>query len=110
MKISMRSCQKLLIQALVKIVLINSRRAMDCSAVTELEQTYCKLISFCHPQKQGENVNLHPDPGFCYRLKILQLEVFAISKLRENVLFEFLVLDKFHLFIFYIYSSNKDCI
>lgn len=83
---------------------------MNCSEVTELEQTYCKLISFCHPQKEGEKVNLHPDLGFCYRLKVLQLEVFATSKLHENVLFEYLVLDKFNLFIFYIYSSNKDCI
>lgn len=55
-------------------------------------------------------MNLHPDLGFCYRLKVLQLEVFATSRLHENVLFEYLVLDKFNLFIFYIYSSNKDCI
>lgn len=85
---------------------------MDCSEITtESEHTYCKLISYYNQYRsRGQEVNLHPNLGFCYLLKILQLAVSAIFKLCKNVLFEFLALDKFNLYIFYMCSSNNDCI
>lgn len=55
-------------------------------------------------------MNLHPSLGFRHLLNILHLVVSAIFKLFKNVPLEFLALDQFHLYIFYICSSNKDSI